>query len=47
MARIPLYSQYDSINKSHAVSYTFMAYQMMYLKVHFPDEFYMVISNTK
>ena len=24
-----------------------MAYQMMYLKVHFPDEFYMVISNTK
>ena len=34
-------------NKSHAVSYTFMAYQMMYLKVHFPDEFYMVISNTK
>ena len=34
-------------NKSHTVCYTFLAFQMMYLKVHFPDEFYMVISNTK
>lgn len=34
-------------NKSHAICYTFLAYQMMYLKVHFPDEFNMVISNTK
>ena len=34
-------------NKSHTVCYTFLAFQMMYLKVHFPDEFYVVISNTK
>lgn len=26
-------------NKSHAVCYTMIAYQMMYLKVHYPDEF--------
>lgn len=26
-------------NKSHALCYTLIAYQMMFLKVHFPDEF--------
>ena len=33
-------------NKSHAVCYTKLAYQMMYLKVHFPKEFQNVISES-
>jgi len=34
-------------NKSHAVCYTFIAYQMMYLKVHHPDEFYKEIKKSR
>jgi len=30
--------------KSHAVCYTLIAYQMMYLKVHYPDEFLKTMS---
>ena len=33
-------------NKSHAVCYTKLAYQMMYLKVHFPKEFYTVMNES-
>ena len=32
-------------NKSHAVCYTFIAYQMMYLKIHYPDEFSKVMTH--
>ena len=28
-----------AFNKSHALCYTYMAYQMAYLKAHYPDEF--------
>jgi len=34
-------------NKSHAVCYTLIAYQMMYLKVHYPDDFSQIIKNRK
>lgn len=36
-----------AFNKSHAVCYTWIAYQMAYLKAHFPDEFQAVISNSR
>ena len=32
-------------NKSHAVTYTMMAYWEMYMKVHFPKEYRKVIKN--
>ena len=31
------------VGKSHYVCYTMIAYQMMYLKVHYPDEFFEVL----
>ena len=36
-----------ALNKSHAVSYTLMAYWEMYIKVHFPKEYKKVIKNFK
>ena len=39
MERIGMYA----INKSHAVCYTWLAYQMAYLKAHYPEEFKQVI----
>lgn len=32
-----------AFNKSHAVCYTWLAYQMAYLKAHYPEEFKQVI----
>ena len=32
-------------NKSHSVVYALVAYQMMYLKVHYPEEFYTSLYN--
>ena len=32
-----------AFNKSHAVCYTWLAYQMAYLKAHFPEEFTQVV----
>jgi len=34
-----------AFNKSHAVSYAFLAYQMMWLKVHYPLEFMVSLLN--
>lgn len=34
-----------SFNKSHAVSYAYLAYQMMWLKVHYPVEFMTALLN--
>ena len=43
MERKALYA----FNKSHAVCYTWLAYQMAYLKANFPEEFKLVIDKTK
>jgi DNA polymerase-3 subunit alpha len=34
-----------AFNKSHAVCYTRLAYQMAYLKANYPDEFKQVMNN--
>ena len=39
---VPYMEKY-ALNKAHAVCYTWMAYQMAYLKAHYPDEFRLVI----
>ena len=36
-----------AFNKSHAVCYTWLAYQMAYLKANYPDEFKRVIDKSK
>jgi len=36
-----------AFNKSHAVCYTWLAYQMAYLKAHYPEEFKQVIEKYK
>lgn len=36
-----------TINKSHIVSYTLMSFRMMWLKAHYPKEFYTIILNTE
>ena len=37
-------SQY-TFNKSHAVCYTWISYQMAWLKAHYPKEFYLAFLN--
>ena len=37
------YMEKYAVNKAHAVCYTWMAYQMAYLKAHYPEEFKQVI----
>ena len=37
------YMEKYALNKAHAVCYTWMAYQMAYLKAHYPEEFKQVI----
>lgn len=39
---VPYMEKY-ALNKAHAVCYTWMAYQMAYLKAHYPEEFKQVI----
>lgn len=36
-----------AFNKSHIVAYTFMSYQMAYLKAHYPNEFSTIMSVSK
>lgn len=40
--QIAMFSGYG-FNKSHAIAYSILAYQMMYLKVHEPQAFYMAL----
>ena len=39
---IPCMEKY-ALNKSHVVCYTWLAYQMAYLKANYPEEFKQVI----
>ena len=40
--QIAMFAGYG-FNKSHAIAYSMLAYQMMYLKIHYPLSFYMAL----